>query len=97
MASNPTNTRYFLTYHGVALPLSLSVELEPRAVMHRGTYFKAHYDQRGRMVRCEKLVYGEIEFEHEYEYDTAGRLQQARITHAGEEPQVVSFQSRLDS
>jgi hypothetical protein len=84
-------TRYFLTYRGVRLPLALSEELEPAAARHRGTYFRAYYDANGRIVRCDKLVYGEVELEHVYEYDASGRLRQATVTTAGDEPQVLSF------
>jgi hypothetical protein len=88
--------RYFLTYRGVGLPLQLSGELSTESVGNRGTYFRAHYDVRGRLMRCEKFVYGEVELEHVYQYDTAGRLLQARITLSGEEPQVISFATRTE-
>jgi len=93
----PSQTRYFLTYSGIRLPLALSDELDPASVRHRGTYFKAHYDHRGRMIHIEKIVYGEVEMEHVYEYDLTGRLLIARITTAGEETQVLSFESRAES
>jgi len=95
--SNTGRMRYFLTYHGVSLPLALSGELDPASVVHRGTYYRAQYDARGRMICCEKFVYGEVELEHVYEYDTTGRLLQARVTTTGEEPQFISFESRMDS
>jgi hypothetical protein len=94
--TSPERTRYFLTYRGVGLPLALSGELEVAALEHRGTYFRAYYDTRDRLVRCEKLVYGEVELEHVYSYDTAGRLQQARVTFAGEEPQILSFEAHAE-
>lgn len=89
-------TRYFLTYRGIGLPLSLGEEVDAAAVQHRGTYFRAHYDARNRMVRCEKLVYGEVELEHVYEYDLEGRLTRATLTAAGDDPQVLSFGAAAD-
>lgn len=98
MASNSSDEtlRYFLTYRGVSLPLTLSGELDEAAIGNRGTFFRAYYDARGRLVRVEKVVYGEIELEHIYEYDNAGRLAQARITLAGEETQCISFAAHVD-
>jgi hypothetical protein len=86
-------TRYFLTYRSVALPLALAEEVDPASIGHRGTYFQARYDRRGLMVRCEKRVYGDLEFVHEYEYDLAGKLTRATVTAAGDDPRVLSFPS----
>lgn len=84
-------TRYFLTYRGVGLPLRLAEELDAAGVEHRGTFFRARYDAQDRLVCCEKVVYGEVELEHLYEYDPEGTLLQAKLTLAGEEPQTLSF------
>lgn len=84
-------TRYFLTYSSLKLPLRLAGELDETAVRNRGTYFRATYDAQDRMVRCEKLVYGDIELDHRYTYDEAGNLIQASIACAGDEPMVATF------
>lgn len=81
--------RYFLTYRGVSLPLQLAEELEAGALAHRNTYFRAAYDGDGRMTRCEKLVYGEVEMLHEYEWGHDGQLAKATVTVGDEEPQVM--------
>lgn len=60
------NCRYYLTYSGVQLPLNLVNELEPTAISNRNTYFLAHFDGAGRVVLCQKVVYGEIEMAHRY-------------------------------
>lgn len=86
-----TTTRYFLTYSGVALPLALTQELAPDALAHRNTYFQATYDAHGRMVRCEKRVYGDVEMTHEYAWTASGQLARATITIGDEEPQVMAF------
>lgn len=96
MESESSCTRYFLSYNGVSLPLALTGELQPAAIVNRGTYFRAQYDARGRLVLIEKFVYGEVELEHVYEYDNAGRLQMARVTQSGEDPQVLSFALRME-
>jgi hypothetical protein len=84
-------TRYFLTYRGVALPLALVEEVGREAIANRGTYFEAIYDETGRIVRCQKLVYGDIEFAHDYEYDAQGKLLRATIATSGDDPQILSF------
>ena len=88
--SHPTR-RYFLTYRGVTLPLCLSEELEPSAMLNRNTYFQAEYDPAGRMLWLEKMVYGEVELRHDYDWASDGTLQRATISAPDEEPQVREF------
>ncbi len=71
--------RYFLTYSGVRLPLSLVRPLAPGDLDNRNTYFRATYDEAGRMTTCEKLVYGEVELSHVYAYRDDGSLAHARV------------------
>lgn len=81
--------RYFLTYRGVKLPLALAEELAPDALRNRNTYFRAAYDEAGRMQWVEKLVYGDVELRHDYRWDGDGRLCSATISAPGEEPQEL--------
>jgi hypothetical protein len=71
--------RYFLTYSGVRMPLNLVNPLPADELGHRNTYFRATYDDAGRLTSCEKLVYGEVELSHEYAYRDDGSLRHARI------------------
>jgi len=82
-------TRCFVSYSGVDLPLNLVNPLE--TTENRMTFFRAHYDAQERMVLCEKVVYGEIEFTHRYEYYADGKLQRAEITDEDEEVQILEF------
>ncbi|CAN5191502.1 hypothetical protein BH10PSE16_BH10PSE16_41830 [soil metagenome] len=88
--SAPTR-RYFLTYRGVTLPLCLSEELAPDALRNRNTYFQADYDEAGRMLWLEKMVYGEVELRHDYDWASDGSLCRATISTPDEEPQVREF------
>ena len=84
--------RYFLSYTGVQLPLRLLEELPADALRNRNTYFRASYDEAGRMLCCEKMVYGEVEMRHDYTYDASGKLVEATITNGDEdEAQTLSF------
>lgn len=83
--------RYFLTYRGVKLPLALGEEVDTEGVVHRETFFCGYFDDAGQLMRIEKIVYGEIAMEHDYEYDGTGRLVRATVTVPDEEPQVRTF------
>lgn len=91
MSADWVRERYFLTYRGMKLPLQLTEELGAEALGHRNTYFRARYDGEDRMISCDKLVYGEIEMSHRYEYDAGDRLRSAAITIGDEEPQLMRF------
>lgn len=77
-----TKTRYFSTYSGVKLPFKLTGELEESAIANRNTYFKGTYDAEDRLLGFQKVVYGEIEMEHRYEYAPDGALKQAMVIDA---------------
>lgn len=84
--------RYFLTYRGVTLPLALAEELPADGLRHRNTYFRAAYDAADRPLRIEKLVYGEVELRHDYEWLPDGRLGRATVHTLDEEPQVLELE-----
>ncbi len=92
--ATPTGTareRWFLTYRGVSLPLQLTEELDARGVHNRNTFFRALYDEQGRVVRIEKMVYGDLEMLHVYRWAPEGHLAEAVITLGEEDPQVMTF------
>jgi hypothetical protein len=84
--------RYFVTYSGVKLPLKLSQPLEEAALNNRNTYFRAWFDEGGRMTGLQKMVYGEVEMQHRYEYYDSGALKRAEITDADEETTILEFE-----
>ena len=84
-----TKLRYFLTYRGVSLPLTLAEELAPEALRNRNTYFRAAYDTADRVLWLEKLAYGEVEMRHDYAWGADGTLHRATITMPDEEPQTI--------
>jgi hypothetical protein len=86
-----TECRHYVTYSGVKLPLKLVNPLEGAAIANRNTYFRAWFDERERMVLCQKVVYGEVELQHRYEYHDNGSLKQAEITETDDEPRVMCF------
>ena len=82
--------RYFVSYSGIKLPLNLVNEIPEQGLHTRNTYYCGHFDADNRLVRCEKIVYGEVECEHVYQYHPDGHLQQADITE-DDETRIVSF------
>ncbi len=87
----PGNCRYYLTYTGVKLPLALLNELQATQLENRITFFKGYYDDEGRLVGVQKMVYGEIEMQHRYHYTAEGVLRRAEIADADGEVTVMEF------
>jgi hypothetical protein len=72
--------RYFVSYSGIKLPLNLVNEISEAGLINRNTYYRGHFDTEGKLLHCQKIVYGEIESDHQYSYSNSGVLQKARIT-----------------
>ena len=93
MESNESLTcRHFVTYSGVTLPLNLITPLDGGDLDQRITYFRGYYDDHERLVVVEKVVYGEVEFEHRYQYHDDGRIKSAELREADEDPRVMQFE-----
>lgn len=86
--------KYFISYTGVNLPLKLTNELEEDGMDNRITFFTGYYDDRDRVVKIEKNVYGEVEFTHIYEYDDDDRIVKATVIEEDEEPRTLLFDSQ---
>ena len=89
-----SDCRYFLTYSGVKLPLKLVSPITETDTRNRNTYMQAWFNTQGQMVVCRKVVYGEIELEHRYEYHANGVVSRAEISQSEEETTVVCFDDR---
>lgn len=83
--------RYFVTYSGVKLPLKLCQPLEASSLSNRNTYFQAWFDGQDRITALKKIVYGEIELEHYYQYYDNGVLELAEIVDADGVVKVLNF------
>ena len=75
-----TEFRYFVSYSGVKLPLKLVNEITEDSLNNRNTYYRSRFDAQDRMLLCQKIVYGEVESEHQYQYYDDGVLKSAQIT-----------------
>jgi len=81
--------RYFTAYTGVHLPFHLVGELADHETRNRNTYFEGCFDASGALLSFRKMVYGEMELEHQYHYSDAGALLRAEITDADGEVTVI--------
>jgi Family of unknown function (DUF6156) len=81
--------RYFTAYTGVNLPFHLVGELAKGETHNRNTYFEGRFDACGVLQSFRKMVYGEVELEHQYHYSDAGALLRAEITDADGEVTVM--------
>ena len=85
------NCRHYVTYSGVDLPLKLVTPVEEEDLENRITFFRGYYDNHDQLMAVEKVVYGEIEFEHRYQYHDDGRLKFVELIEVDEEPRVMQF------
>ena len=90
MNKEQLHPKYYASYSGVNLPQKLVGELE-NGVERRMTYFIGYFDDIAQLVRVEKIVYSEVEFDHVYEYDSEGAIQKAVVTVDGDEPRTMVF------
>jgi hypothetical protein len=85
---NDIITRYFLSYGSVKLPLKLVNEITEADLNYRNFYYRGVFDGKGQLLQCQKIVYGEVESEHQYRYDENGTLVWAQITEDDETREV---------
>ena len=83
--------RYFLSYSGVKLPFNLVSPIPEEGLGHRNTYIRAFYDADDRLTGFEKVVYGEVELIHRYDYHPGGTLRRAEVAMLDEEPAMLEF------
>jgi len=83
--------RFFVSYSGVKLPFNLVNPIAAEALSNRNTFIRAWFDKAGMLSGFDKVVYGEVELSHRYEYHGNGRLRRAEIVMLDEEPATLSF------
>ncbi|MEJ2457488.1 MAG: DUF6156 family protein [Novosphingobium sp.] len=84
--------RYFVTYSGVDLPFRLVGPIGEEQVANRNTFIRAWFDATERLAGFDKLVYGEVELSHRYDYGASGTLVRASVTMSGEDPVEMTFE-----
>lgn len=84
--------RHYVSYSGIKLPLKLITPLDDESLDKRITYFRGYYNAQEQLMVVEKVVYGEIEFEHRYDYYPDGRLKSAELREEDAAPRVLQFE-----
>jgi hypothetical protein len=85
------NCRFFVSYSGVKLPLNLVNPIAADALTNRNTFIRAYFDEAGVLTGFDKIVYGEVELAHRYQYDDNGVLRRAEIVMADEDAVILQF------
>ncbi len=83
--------RFFASYSGVRLPLNLVGAIDADALSNRNTFIRAYFDRSGALRGFDKIVYGEVELAHRYDYHATGKLSRAEITMLDEDPVILRF------
>lgn len=83
--------RFFVSYSGVRLPLNLVNAIAEEALSNRNTFIRAYFDRADTLTGFDKVVYGEVELSHRYQYHENGRLSRAEIVMLDEEPVALCF------
>ena len=83
--------RFFTSYTGVKLPFNLVNAIAAEALSNRNTFIRAYFDQAGLLSGFDKVVYGEVELSHRYQYHRNGQLRRAEIVMLDEEPAALDF------
>jgi hypothetical protein len=61
-------------------------------ICHGYTFFRGYFDADGVLLGFQKVVYGDVELEHQYSYDDESNLRQAEITDADGDMTAVEIQ-----
>ncbi len=82
--------RFFVSYSGVTLPFNLVNPITAEALSNRNTFIRAYFEA-GVLTGFEKMVYGEVELAHRYEYHDNGVLRRAEIVMLDEDAVILCF------
>ena len=83
--------RFFVSYSGVELPFNLVNSIAAEALSNRNTFIRAYFNEARMLTGFEKVVYGEVELAHRYQYHDNGALSRAEITMLDEDAAVLCF------
>jgi Family of unknown function (DUF6156) len=87
--------RFFVSYSGVKLPFNLVNPIPAEGLSHRNTFIRAYFDKAGILNGFDKVVYGEVELSHRYQYYDNGVLKRAEIVMLDEEPAELMFDNAV--
>jgi hypothetical protein len=83
--------RFFVSYSGVKMPFNLVNAIAEESLSNRNTFIRAYFDKAGVLTGFDKVVYGEVELTHRYEYHDNGALRRAEVAMLDEDAVVMCF------
>lgn len=90
-AGRPEYCRHFVSYSCSKVPLTLVGPIAADAIANRNTFIRAYYNSEGLLAGFQKLVYGEVELTHRYDYHGNGVVKRATVFMADDDPVVMVF------
>ena|SRR3974390_358889 len=91
MAEDAQECRFFVSYSGVKLPFNLVNAIAAESLSNRNTFIRAYFDQAGVLTGFDKVVYGEVELAHRYQFHCNGALSRAEVIMLDEDARVLRF------
>jgi hypothetical protein len=91
MQCEDCESRFFVSYSGKTLPPNLVTAIPADGLSHRNAFIRAYFDATGLLKGFDKVVYGEVELAHRYDYHGNGSLSRARILSPDEDPASLEF------
>ena len=83
--------RFFVSYSGVKMPFNLVNAIPHASLSNRNTFIRAYFDEAGVLTGFDKVVYGEVELTHRYQYHDNGALRRAEVAMLDEDAVVMWF------
>ena len=83
--------RFFVSYSGVKMPFNLVNVIPQESLSNRNTFIRAYFDKAGLLTGFDKVVYGEVELTHRYQYHDNGTLRRAEVVMLDEDAVVLCF------
>src|SRR3974390_2769070 len=81
--------RSFVFFSGVKMPFNLVNAIAEESLSNRNTFIRAYFDNAGLLTGFDKVVYGEIELTHRYQYHGNGTLRRAEVAMLDEDAVVL--------
>lgn len=76
----PNETVYFLGWSGTSMPRSPDNPTSEADAIRHQSFYRAEYDDQGRLGKFTKVLDGRVDWADEYTYWSNGKLSQRRMT-----------------
>ncbi|MFA0962778.1 DUF6156 family protein [Roseivirga sp. BDSF3-8] len=95
MKNEPNSVKYFASWGSYSVPKKPQKEIQESELSDYPTYYKAHYDEEGRLARFEKYIDGDLEGYDAYEYyEGTEKVKTQTLLNADGEKRVNQFDEK---